>query len=57
VFQRYTAQFPRSILQSFAQTLKALRLAERHVFLLRVRQHEVKKHMREASAADRDACT
>jgi hypothetical protein len=37
----HAAQFPQRVLQSFAQTLEALRKADRHRFPVRVRQHAV----------------
>jgi hypothetical protein len=42
---RRSTQFPHGVLPAFAQTGKALGEAQRHVFPVRVGQHEVVKHM------------
>ncbi len=43
---RHTAQSPESLLQSLAQAFEALRVAQRYVFPVRVRQDEVVNHVR-----------
>src|SRR4051794_30566784 len=51
---RHSAQLPECILQTLAQTLETLRVADRGVLPVRVRQHEMVDHMGETAAANRD---
>jgi hypothetical protein len=46
---RYPAQLPESILQTLAQTLEALRVADGGVLPVRVRQHKMVNHMGKTS--------
>jgi hypothetical protein len=52
---RYSAQFPQGVLQTFAQTLEALRKADRRRLPVRVGQHEVIDHVLERLLLDRHA--
>jgi hypothetical protein len=49
---RHTPQFPQGILQAFAQTLEALREADRQRLPIRVSQHEVINQMLERLPLD-----
>jgi hypothetical protein len=53
----YTAQFPEGILRPFAQAGEALRETDRHVFPVRVGQHEVIQQVREWLPLDGDPQT
>ena len=55
MFQRHAAQIPQRVLQPFAQAFEALGKAQRDVFPVRVRQHEVVQHVGKAPPADRDS--
>jgi hypothetical protein len=52
---RYSAQFPQGVLQTFAQTLEALRKTDRHCLPVRVGQHEVIDHVLEGLPPNRHA--
>jgi hypothetical protein len=52
---RYTAQFPQGVLQALAQTLEALRKADRRRLPVRVGQHKVIDHVLERLPLDRHA--
>ena len=55
MYLRHAAQFLQRVLQAFAQTLVALREADRPRLPVRVRQHEVVQQMLEHHAVDRHA--
>src|SRR3982750_4302220 len=53
VFRRHTAQLPECILQSLAQALERLRVADAACLPVGIRQHKVINQMRESLAIDR----
>ena len=54
VLQWHAAKFPERILQAIAQTFKALRIADRRRFPVRIRKHKVIEQVRKSLPFNRD---